>query len=220
MAKKKEDYSEGMNPKEFIKALDNIIEEIAKYLKPVTRGPKHDNLIGIGYLYGYSVLKDPIKAKDIFLRNHKDVANAKSLVIYYENYEPDEIEKLVRYSGTVCYYDIEHHPDELHYSIIKHIFLLSKLVESGKSKQFDKDNLQDLVLYCIKYANRHEIEPDVAAIIAKAAVIANNVLGLKKSNVGLFKKIQETSSTPLQLMESYLGEIKEYLNNNDIHLYY
>ncbi len=27
MAKKKEDYSEGMNPKEFIKALDNIIEE-------------------------------------------------------------------------------------------------------------------------------------------------------------------------------------------------
>ena len=196
--------------------IDNIIEEIAKYLKPVTRGPKHDNLIGIGYLYGYSVLKDSIKAKDIFLRNHKDVANAESLVIYYENYEPDEIERLVRYSSTVCYYDIEHHPDELHYSIIKHIFLLSKLVESGKSKQFDKDNLRDLVLYCVRYANRHEIEPDVAAIIAKAAVIANNALGLKESNVGLFKKIQETTSTPLRLMESYLGEIKEYLDNNDI----
>ena len=162
-------------------SLDNLIDEIVKNLKPFERTAEQNNLIGIGYLYGWGVFKNPDKAKETFLRYVDEPNNAKSLAAYYRKYEPDEIESIAKCDRVACYHDLDSRPEELNNSLFTYISSLLDVVKKSRDEK-DIDEVIELLHRSFIYLHRGEVDLDKIHEIKKAIYKTIKILDVKEEN--------------------------------------
>ena len=143
--------------------LKDLTDEITKYLKPVKRDAYTSNLIGLGYLYGWGVFKNPNKAKTIFSKYPFDRDNNESLYKYYLKYEPDELEAINSCISIVCVYDLANSKDKLEKSLFDYLnsfldIIKSKLDKSLLIKIEDVKHISNFLDIIFAHSKKHEID--------------------------------------------------------------